>query len=250
MRPAVTSGLRRGSHAPAGPGGRWPPGRAAVSRAARRREGALAAGARAPQGVERHARELIQHVLAEGARRWEVADDAPRGDERLEKRLPRAVRPGRPLARREDDGLERAAAAEDVLGPRPLATLRHRSAFDLHDVEREVQHGRVGDRGADAVAVDDRVEGQDLVLVDATGGEDLHVTKAAEAELPTDLLDDPVKVAPARRGRVEPHRVEVTAERLRHADRLELLVLQGVDQGDAADFGIDDVVKALERFHL
>src|SRR5207244_4067848 len=104
-------------------------------------------------------------------------------------------------------------------------------------------------RGADAVAVDDRVEGQDLVLVDAAGGEDLHVTKTAEAELPTDLLDDPVKVAPARRGRVEPHRVEVLAERLRHADRLELLVLQGVDQGDAADFGIDDVVKGLERFH-
>src|SRR5436309_6696142 len=51
------------------------------------------------------------------------------------------------------------------------------------------------------------------------------------------------------RGRVEPHGVEVTAERLGHADRLELLVLQGVDQGDTADLGVDDVVEGLESFH-
>ncbi len=75
------------------------------------------------------------------------------------------------------------------------------------------------------------------------------MTEAAEAELPADLLDDPIEVAPARRWGVEPHRVEVTAERLGHTDGLELLVLQRVDEGDAANLRIDDVMEGLQGFH-
>src|SRR3989441_12641984 len=79
-----------------------------------------------PQRLEWHARELIQHVLAEGARRRQVADDPARGDEGLQQRLPRPSRSGRPLAGGEDHGLERPPPAEDVPGARPLAALRHR----------------------------------------------------------------------------------------------------------------------------
>ena len=73
--------------------------------------------------------------------------------------------------------------------------------------------------------------------------------EAPDVQLPPHLLDDAEEVAPAGRRRVQAHRVQILAEGLCHADRLELLVLQGVDEGDAAHLGVDDVVEGLERLH-
>ncbi len=72
---------------------------------------------------------------------------------------------------------------------------------------------------------------------------------AAQVELPANLFQDPEEVAAARGRRVEAHRVEITTQRLGHPDRLELLVLQGVDQGHPAHLGIDHLVEGPQRFH-
>src|SRR5204863_3423354 len=106
------------------------------------------------QRFERKAGELLEDVIADGARWREVAHDAAAAHQRLQQRLPPALAARarlRACALGDDDRLATFMAAQDVLGTRPLATLRHGPAFDLHDVEAEVQHGRVGDRGADAV---------------------------------------------------------------------------------------------------
>src|SRR3989475_7055445 len=201
-----------------------------------------------PQRVERDRSELIEDKVAERARRRQVAYDPSRLDERLQQRLPDDT-VGRPPAGRQHNRLARAAAPVHVLGARPLAPLSRGLPLDLHDVEGEVEHRRVGDRGADAVAVGDRIQGEDLVLVDPAGGEELHVTEPAQLELPPDFFEDAIEVAASRRGRVQPDRVEVLAERLGDADRLELLVLQRVDEGDATHLRVDDRVERPERFH-
>ena len=75
------------------------------------------------------------------------------------------------------------------------------------------------------------------------------VLEAADVELPAHLLEDLEEVAAARRRRVEADGVEILAEGLGHPDRLELLVLQRVDQGDAAHLRVHDLVEGGERLH-
>src|SRR5207249_2902782 len=102
------------------------------------------------------------------------------------------------------------AAAKHVLRSRPLAALRHGPSLDLHDVEREVEHGRVGNRRPDAVGIDHGVEMQDLVLVHSARRDDLHVAIAADIELPPHFLDDAEEVAAPGRRRIEADGVEIT----------------------------------------
>ena len=130
-----------------------------------------------------------------------------------------------------------------------LAALGDRPPVDLHDVEPEVEHRGAGDGRPDPVGVHEGIEPRHLVLVDPARGDDSHVLEAAVVELPAHLLEDAVEVAAPRRRRVEPDGVEVPAERLGHPDRLELLVLEGVDQRHPADLGIDHVVEGPERLH-
>src|SRR6266571_1235918 len=151
---------------------------------------------------------------------------------------------GRPMAKR-----GKWSGAKDVLRSRPLAALRHGPSLDLHDVEREVEHGRVGNRRPDAVGIDHGVEMQDLVLVHSARRDDLHVAIAADIELPPHFLDDAEEVAAPGRRRIEADGVEIAPEGLGNADGLELLVLQRVDEGHPADLGVDDLVERAERLH-
>src|SRR5262249_38775029 len=153
----------------------------------------------ATERVERHVGQLLEHVVADGAWGRQVAHDTAPAEQRLEERLPAAATPAgrRVLARGDDDRRATTPATHHVLGAGPLAALGHRPALDLHDVEREVENGRTGDRRADAVRVGDGIEGEDLVLIHATRSDDAHVLEAAQIELPPDLLQDPEEVAPS-----------------------------------------------------
>src|SRR4030095_582462 len=137
--------------------------------------------------LHRNTGELVEDEVADGAGRRQIADDAAAGDQGLEQRIP-GTASGRGRSGGNDGGFQGAATPQDVLGPRPLATLGHRLALDLHDVQREVEDGRVGDRRADAVRIHHGVEVQDLVLVDAAGGDDLDVVEPPEIQLPADFL--------------------------------------------------------------
>ena len=128
-----------------------------------------------------------------------------------------------------------------------LAPLGDRLAVDLHDVEPEVEDRGIRDGRPHPVGIDQGIEPRHLVLVDPARGDDLDVLEPTIVELPADLLEDAVKVAPPGGRGVEPDRVEVPAERLGHPDRLELLVLEGVDQRHPADLRIDHVVERAER---
>src|SRR5881628_525714 len=163
------------------------------------------------QRVERDRPELVEHEVADRARGRQIADDAPAADERLEQGFPGAA-VGRALPGGHHDGLARALPPVDFLGSRPLTALGLGLALDFDDVEGEVEHRSVGDRRPDPVAVGDWIQGHDLVLVDATGGEDLHVVVPAQVELPAHLFEDPIEVTAARRRRVEPDRIEILAQ--------------------------------------
>ena len=73
--------------------------------------------------------------------------------------------------------------------------------------------------------------------------------EAAEVQLPAHLLEDAEEVAAAGGRRVQPDRVEILAQRLRHPDGLELLVLQGVDEGHPPHLGIHHLVEGAQRLH-
>src|SRR5581483_5602684 len=211
----------------------------------------VTAQAPAHREVQGRPPELLQHVLADRAGRREVPRDPARADQGLQEVLvDAAAGAGRdgPLSG-QDQGAPARAAPDHALGARMLAALGDRPAVDLHDVEREVEDGGVGDRRPDPVGVDDRVEPRDLVLVDPARGDQPHVLEAAEVELPAHLLEDAVEVAPPRRRRVEPDRVEIAPEGLGDPDGLELLVLQGVDQRDPPHLGIHHRVERPERLH-
>jgi hypothetical protein len=75
------------------------------------------------------------------------------------------------------------------------------------------------------------------------------VLVAAEVQLPAHLVEDAVEVASPRRRRVQPDRVEVLAERLGDADGLELLVLEGVDEGHAPDLRVHHGVERAQGLH-
>src|SRR5438093_1730870 len=201
-----------------------------------------------PQRVEWDRSELIEDEVAERTRRRQVAYDPSRLDQRLQQRLPGHT-VGRPPAGRQHNRLARAAAPVHVLGARPLAPLGRGLPLDLHDVQGEVEHRRVGDRGADAVAVGDRIQRENLVLVDAAGGENLDVVVAAQVELPANLFDNAVKVAATRRRRVQADGVEILTEGLGDTDRLELLVLQRVDERDTANLRVDDRIEGPQGLH-
>ena len=69
---------------------------------------------------------------------------------------------------------------------------------------------------------------------------------AGKIEASTDLLDEIGGDAPTLRRRVETNAPEAIAKGVCHAQRLFRLVLEGVDQGDARDIGLDVPV---EGFH-
>src|SRR6185503_17965516 len=160
----------------------------------------VAAASAGVRQLERDPLELLEDVLPEGARRWQVPHEAPRPDQGLQEVLVDAAARARAngLVGGDDGGLSAGRAAEDPLRAGMLAALRDGLALDLHDVEAEVEHRGARDRRPDPVGVHQRIEPRHLVLVDPAGGDDPHVLEAAVVELPADLLEDPVEIAPPR----------------------------------------------------
>src|SRR5262245_45063703 len=177
--------VRASAKSRAGPRPRQAASRAACGRAARRAAtssrlwatissstpmagaGALVVSAQAalPRGADVDPGHLLEDVLANRPGRREIPHEPPARDEGLEQRFGRpAVGPnGRGLVRGQHLILRHARQAPHLLGAGALAALGHRLALDLHDVEGEGEHRRVGDRRAHPVAVHQGVELEDLV---------------------------------------------------------------------------------------
>jgi len=138
----------------------------------------------------------------------------------------------RTLRRRSGEG-ERDAPAPgrciDLLYAAPLPPLRIRPAFDLNDIQREVDHRRVCYRAPDAEGVDDVAVGHDILARQTPREEDLHVRVAVDVELPAHLLDDRPHIPPPGPRRIQPDRRRPARRR---PDRLDLLVGEGIAEHD------------------
>src|SRR6266542_3560088 len=149
-------------------------------------------------------RDLLQRVVAYGRRCRRLPLSLPLIEPRVVHRsnpmpAPRAV--PEPRGPRRDPTVAALGARPQVLSPRQLPPLRPGASVDLDDVEREVHHRRVADRGAHPVRIHEEVQLPHLRLVDAPRHEDLNARESGGIELPADLSQDGREVAaPARRG--------------------------------------------------
>src|SRR5256712_1289489 len=139
-------------------------------------------------------------------------------------------------------------AAMKVFAAAELAPLRRGLAIDLDEVQGKIDRRGVAQPRAHAEAIDAGLEESgNRFLVHGARHENLHVRVAAEVQLPTDFSDDRGEVAAARGRRVESDAREVR-NRFDGHQRLRLLVVVCVDEGDARNLRFEILVDRRECF--